>query len=135
MRETIHHLVPESEFRAQIEGNTYIPAHFDQDGFIHCTGDVDTVLAVANDYFADVEEPVLVLVIETAKVEAAVRFEPPAPVEGSGSSHLEHPRLFPHIYGRLNMDAVVGVGVMQKDDKGYRWPGRFCKTEELAWTG
>ena len=135
MRETIYHLVPESEFRTQIEGNTYIPARFAQDGFIHCTGDVDTVLAVANDYFAGVEESVLVLVIETAKVKAEVRLEPAAPVEGSGSSHLEHTQLFPHIYGGLNMDAVVEIGVLQRDAKGYRWPGRFSKTEELAWTG
>lgn len=131
----MYHLVPGSEFRAQIEGNTYIPARFAQDGFIHCTGNADTVLAVANDYFADVEEPVLVLVIETAKVKAEVRFEPPAPVEGGGRSHLERTQLFPHVYGRLNMDAVVEVGVMQKGDKGYRWPGRFSKAEELAWSG
>ena len=135
MRETIYHLVPESEFRAQVEGNTYIPARFDQDGFIHCTGDIDTVLAVANDYFVDVGEPVLVLVIETAKVKAEVRLEPPAPVEGSGSSHLEHAHLFPHIYGCLNMDAVSEIGVLHKGDGGYSWPDRFSKTEELAWIG
>jgi uncharacterized protein (DUF952 family) len=135
LRDTIYHLVPESEFRAQIERNTYIPACFAQDGFIHCTGDADTVLAVANDYFAGVEEPVLVLVIETAKVKAEVRFEPPVPVEGGGRSHLEPTLLFPHIYGGLNIDAVVEVGIVQKDDKGYRWPDRLSKAEELAWTG
>lgn len=81
---TIYHLVPESELRTQVEGNTYIPARFAHDGFIHCTGNVDTVLAVANDYFAGVEEPVLVLVIKAGKVEAEVRFEEAAPVEGSG---------------------------------------------------
>jgi uncharacterized protein (DUF952 family) len=112
LRDTIYHLVPESEFQTQVENNTYIPARFDQDGSIHCTGDADTLLAVANDYFAGIEESVLVLVIETARVRAEVRFEEAAPVEGSSGSHLEHARLFPHIYGRLNMDAVVEIGVL-----------------------
>jgi len=103
LRETIYHLVTKSELRTQAKGDTYLPTRFGQDGFIHCTGDPDTVLAVANDYFSSVEEPVLVLVIETAKVTAAVRFEPPAPVEGSGTSHLEGAQLFPHIYGPLNL--------------------------------
>jgi uncharacterized protein (DUF952 family) len=134
LRETIYHLVPKSEFQAQVENNTYIAARFDQDGFIHCTGDVDAVLAVANDYFSGMEEPMLVLVIETTRVKAEVRFEPPAPVEGGGGSHLEHARLFPHIYGPLNMDAVVEMGVLQKDSDGYRWPNQFSKPE-FPWTG
>lgn len=126
-QDTIYHLVVESKFQA--EGNEYLPARFGLDGFIHCTGDPETVLAVANDYFSAVEEPVLVLIIETAKVIAEVRFEPPAPVEGGGTSHLEQAQLFPHIYGPLNMDAVTGIGVLQKIDGQYRWPERFANQE------
>lgn len=130
MRETIYHLVTGSEFRKQVKGDTYLPARFDQDGFIHCTGERDTLLAVANDYFSGVEEPILVLVIETARLTAEVRFEPPAPVEGSGTSHLEGAQLFPHIYGPLNLDAVTGIGLLRRGDGAYQWPGRFMTTNE-----
>jgi uncharacterized protein (DUF952 family) len=80
---------------------------------------------VANDYFSGVVEPILVLVIETAKLTAEVRFEPPAPVAGSGTSHLEEAQLFPHVYGPLNLNAVTGIGVLQKNGKMYRWPDHF----------
>jgi uncharacterized protein (DUF952 family) len=130
MRETIYHLVAESEFRTRAKRNTYLPTRFDQDGFIHCTGEPDTLLAVANDYFSGVEEPILVLVIETARLTAEVRFEPPAPIEGSGTSHLEGAQLFPHIYGPLNLDAVTGIGVLRKSDEAYQWPDRFTTIKE-----
>jgi uncharacterized protein (DUF952 family) len=128
LKETIYHLVTESEFRAQVKGDEYIPARFDQDDFIHCTGEPDTLLAVANDYFSDVAEPVLVLVIETAKLAAEVRFEPPAPVAGGGTSHLEEAQLFPHIYGPLNLDAVAEIGALRKSDGPYQWPDHFTAT-------
>jgi uncharacterized protein (DUF952 family) len=130
LKKTIYHLVAESEFRAQVKGETYTPASFDQDGFIHCTGEPDTLLAVANDYFSGVKEPVLVLVIETAKLAAEVRFEPPAPVAGSGTSHLEETLLFPHIYGPLNLDAVTEIGVLRKSGSAYQWPDRFTTSKE-----
>lgn len=126
---TIYHLVTESEFRTQAKGNEYVPARFDQDGFIHCTGEPDTLLAVANDYFSSVEEPILVLVIETANLTTEVRFEPPAPIEGSGTSHLKEAQLFPHIYGPLNLDAVTEIGVLRKNDGAYQWPDRFTTKE------
>jgi uncharacterized protein (DUF952 family) len=130
MRGLIYHLVTGSEFRKQVKGDMYLPARFDQDGFIHCTGEPDTLLAVANDYFSGVEEPVLVLVIETARLAAEVRFEPPAPVGGSGTSHLERDLLFPHIYGPLNLDAVTGIGLLRRGDGAYQWPDRFMTTKE-----
>jgi tRNA (cmo5U34)-methyltransferase len=131
LRETIYHLVTESEFQTQAKGDTYLPTRFDQDGFIHCTGEPGTLLAVANDYFSGVEEPVLVLVIDTAKLAAEVRFEPPAPVAGSGVSHLGKARLFPHIYGPLNLDAVTGIGVLQPHVDGYVWPDRFLTPDSF----
>jgi uncharacterized protein (DUF952 family) len=130
LRETIYHLVTESEFQTQAKGDTYLPTRFDQDGFIHCTGEPSTLLAVANDYFSGVEEPILVLVIETAKLTAEVRFEPPAPVAGGGTSHLAEAQLFPHIYGPLNLDAVTEIGVLRKSGSVYQWPDCFTTPEE-----
>lgn len=130
---TIYHLVAESEFRAQVQGNEYLPTRFEQDGFIHCTGEPDTLIAVANDYFSSVEEPILVLTIETARLTEEVRFEPPAPIEGSGTPHLEGAQLFPHIYGPLNLDAVTEIGALRKNGGTYQWPNRFTTPKEWRW--
>lgn len=121
----IYHLVTETAFRSQVRGDIYRPASFGQEGFIHCAGEPDTLLKVANDYFASVEEPVLVLTINIAQVQPEVKFEPPAPLLGGGTSHLQGGLLFPHIYGPLNLEAITSLGVLQKSAEGYAWPTHF----------
>ena len=121
----IYHLLLEKDYNRHLGAATYLPDRFDEDGFIHCTGDKEALLRVANDYFLGVNERVLVLAIEAARLTAEVRFEPPAPIEGAGTSHLQGAALFPHIYGPLNLDAVVGVGVLPMSGKAYAWPTRF----------
>jgi uncharacterized protein (DUF952 family) len=122
---TIYHLVTESDFNILTNGPQYIPALFEQDGFIHCTAEPDTLLAVANDYFRQVAEPVLVLVIDLPQITAMVKFEPPAPIPGGGSSHIQEELLFPHIYGPLNLDAVTGVGRLRQTNGQFAWPDVF----------
>ena len=124
-QDTIYHLVTQSDFQALSQNNVYIPALFEQDGFIHCTVEPDTLLAVANDYFSAVTGPVLVLVIDLQRVEAEVKFEPPTPIAGGGESHLRESLLFPHIYGPLNLDAVVNVGSLEKKNGQFFWPKDF----------
>ena len=63
--------------------------------------------------------------IDIAKLKVEVKFEPPAPIPGAGTSHLEHAILFPHIHGKLNMDAVTGVGKAEKADGKFVWPKNF----------
>jgi uncharacterized protein (DUF952 family) len=130
-RDEIYHLVTETDFRFLTKDNTYVPALFAQDGFIHCTGDPTTLLAVANDYFANVDEPVLVLIIKVAKLTAELKFEPPIPLSGGGTSHVQEDLLFPHIYGPLNIEAVKGVGVLCQEEGGYCWPKDFVSVEEF----
>jgi uncharacterized protein (DUF952 family) len=127
----IYHLATESDFCTLTKDNIYIPTLYEQDGFIHCTGEPDTLLTVANDYFASVEEPVLTLVIEVARLTAEVKFEPPAPIAGGGVSHVREGLLFPHIYGPLNVDAVTGVGVLTKEAGQFGWPEKFVGVEKF----
>ena len=66
-------------------------------GFIHCSFE-DQVARVASMLFAEGERPILVT-IDEAKLAAPVRVE--AADEGGEE--------FPHIYGPLNLDAVVSA--------------------------
>jgi len=66
-------------------------------GFIHCSY-VFQVLQVANAFYRG-ERGLVVLVVDPDKLTAPLQVEPP----GSDSDS------FPHIYGPLNMEAVVEV--------------------------
>jgi glutathione S-transferase len=68
-----------------------------EEGFIHASA-AEWVAPVANLFYRGLPE-VLVLVIDTDKVTAEIRYEP-APDLGAS---------FPHIYGPLNLDAVVDI--------------------------
>ncbi len=69
----------------------------DEVGFIHCSRR-EQVAVVANARYRG-ERALVLLVIDRDRVRAEVRDED---LEGSGD-------LFPHIYGPLNLDAVVRV--------------------------
>ena len=103
----IRHIVPAAYFRALPESAPYLPAEFDQDGFIHCTRERDVLLQIANNYYRDAPGEFLVLVIDPARVAAPVKFEPPSPPPPPDAPLARH--LFPHIYGPLDREAIVEV--------------------------
>ena len=61
---------------------------------------------VANKYYRGAHNMVL-LNIDPAKLTSQMKFEPPAHIDGSPA--LPHEPLFPHIYGPINLDAVIEV--------------------------
>src|SRR6266550_5225323 len=97
----IFHITTEEDWtRAQAEG-TY-PASTSgltlaQVGFVHCAFE-EQVARVANVFFPGLAK-LLVLRIAIHKLNAEVRYEN---LEGGDE-------LFPHVYGPLNLDAIVGV--------------------------
>jgi len=126
MNSIIYHIVPAAEFKAGTVGNSYTPTRFAQDGFVHCTAGKETSLLVAKDYYsaflAADADPLLVLQIDTTKLVHELKFEAPAPIAGGGSEHLANATLFPHIYGVVNVDAVVGNGRLLPNGDHFTWP-------------
>ena len=92
-----YHLAPAEVWEAQADTGAYVPEAFAADGFIHCTDGEVNLLAVANTYYQTDKRPYLVLVIDPERVAAPIRYEDPE-------------RIYPHVYGSLNRDAVVEVG-------------------------
>jgi uncharacterized protein (DUF952 family) len=121
----IYHLARASELRAGRASVTYSPERLTEDGFVHCAGTADVALAVANDYFRDLIEPLYLLVIDPARLDAEVRFEAPAPIAGGATAHLALATRFPHVYGPINRDAVVEAAQLESGAAGYLWPKRF----------
>jgi uncharacterized protein (DUF952 family) len=65
-------------------------------GFIHACRTLDQVDKVRRSFYADLDD-LLLLVIDTDRLDAPVRHEP---ADGD---------VFPHIYGPLPLDAVIEV--------------------------
>jgi uncharacterized protein (DUF952 family) len=86
-------------------------------GFVHCS-DPGSVHLPANLFYAGRTDLVL-LVVDPAKVTAPVRWEPGEP---------EHPTgvWFPHVYGPIEVEAVVRVVDFPLSDDGtFRLPAEF----------
>lgn len=90
-----HIAEPEAWKRAQERG-VYEPSGFAREGFIHCSRR-EQLEGVAASLFAG-RDYVFLLTIDEDLVEAEIRYE-----------SIDTPDAFPHIYGRLNLDAVVKV--------------------------
>ena len=71
----------------------------EEEGYIHCSRE-DQVDGVRATYYADVEEPLVLLEIETGLLGVPVVEEAPAP----GVAET-----FPHVYGAIPPTAVVAV--------------------------
>lgn len=75
------------------------------EGFIHCSTE-HQMRDVANKYYRGATDMVLVH-IDPATLTSPLKWEPPAHIDGSPSL-LDEPH-FPHIYGVINLDAVIRV--------------------------
>ncbi|MCA1552997.1 MAG: DUF952 domain-containing protein [Chloroflexi bacterium] len=94
-RKHLFHITTRAEWQRAQRVGAYRAASLRREGFIHCSGQTQ-VVRVANAFYRGKRNLVLLL-IEPAKVNAPIRHER---VDG---------RRFPHIYGALNLDAVVQV--------------------------
>ncbi|HTO54599.1 MAG TPA: DUF952 domain-containing protein [Myxococcota bacterium] len=118
----IYHLVTAPELLSGLAANHYTPARFAEDGFVHCCADEASALAVARDYFAAAADPLLVLALDTARLDAACVFEAPAPLPGAGRAHLATAEKFPHVHGPLALRALRGVGTLGRRGRDFAWP-------------
>src|SRR5258706_14444673 len=85
----------------------YRPEAFPIEGFIHCSTR-DQVIQVANIRFRG-QTGLVLLLIDTDRVNAEIVYEN---LEGGS-------QLFPHIYGELNIDAVVQVAEFEPGANGH----------------
>ncbi|HCE16830.1 MAG TPA: DUF952 domain-containing protein [Anaerolinea thermolimosa] len=112
---TLYHIASEADWaRARMEGE-YTADSLKTQGFIHCSTRAQ-VIDVANALFRGRTDLVLLLMDES-RLHAPVRYEN---LEGGT-------RLFPHLYGAFNLDAVVQVLPFRPDAEG-----RFRLPEETS---
>jgi uncharacterized protein (DUF952 family) len=77
------------------------------DGFVHCCTDAQ-LPAVLGRFHSDISN-LVALVLETALLHPEVKWEPPLHPDGSPNTTDEDAMRFPHVYGPINVGAVVAV--------------------------
>ncbi len=111
---TILHITQRLLWSAAQQLGKYRGDTLDSEGFIHCSTLVQLV-GSANRFFKN-QQDVVILVIDSDRVQAEIRYE-----------GAEVNNLFPHIYGELNIEAVV-----QAIDWHPRPDGLFALPPELS---
>lgn len=108
------HLVPQKYFDALDPNIDYTPESFAREGFIHCTDGTDEMARTANRYYQSSNEPYYYLHIDKDRVRARIQYDDAA-------------KIYPHIYGVLNRDAIVAVRAARRASDG-----TFLAPEPLA---
>lgn len=89
------------DYRISTRGRTLA-----EEGFIHCSY-ADQVAGVARAFYRDVDEPLVVLSVDTALLDSQVVAESPA--QPGAAPIGDAVELFPHVYGPIPVGAVVSV--------------------------
>ncbi len=98
----IVHIVKRGEWMDAVGRGSYAPASLRAEGFVHCST-VAQVMDTANRFYRG-QEDLIVLCIDESRLRAKLKYEAPTMPHGEETSEL-----FPHLYGELNVDAVVRV--------------------------
>ncbi|RCS54004.1 DUF952 domain-containing protein [Bremerella cremea] len=94
---------PEVLKKSAVQG-VYAPKSLDTEDFIHASP-IGQITRLANKYYCD-NDTIHVAVVRKSRVTAPIKWEP-----ATGG-------LYPHIYGKLNMDAVEQTFTFFKNEEG-----------------
>lgn len=93
----VYHILASAEWKRARSNSTYTPPAFGQEGFIHLC-DEDQIAGVIERYFPEPGN-LMALCINPQQLNAELRYE----------NLLGGEEQFPHLYGPLNLDAVLEV--------------------------
>jgi uncharacterized protein (DUF952 family) len=96
MKNPILHIVAHDAWMEAVRAGEYRAPSLDTEGFIHCSY-ADQIVATAQRYYRG-QARLALLEIDPARLRSELR------VEALGT-----PEPYPHIYGPLNLDAVIAV--------------------------
>lgn len=113
MTNLIYHITHRAEWEAAQDIGDYRTVSLASQGFIHAS-QAHQVAKVANAIYAG-ERDLVLLVIDVDKLAAPLRYEPP---DMTVPAEHEDAELFPHLYGPLNLAAVVEVLDFPPGDDG-----------------
>jgi len=108
----IYHIIPVEQWKTAQEDGVYHGDTLDAEGFIHFSTR-EQVLWVANGRFKS-HPGLLLLEVETDKLIHELKWEPP--FEGATGTAADWK--FPHLYGVLNLEAVITAHPFEPQNDG-----------------
>ncbi|OJJ20066.1 hypothetical protein BKI52_16465 [marine bacterium AO1-C] len=102
----VYHIIPKADWDVAQQEGVYTPVSIQTEGFIHCSNLLQ-VLGSANLFFKG-QTDLLLLKIEVAKLQEKLVYE-----NTTGGTEL-----FPHLYGKLNLEAVNHVYTLDTHEDG-----------------
>ncbi len=106
--DNIFHITTKTQWNLAQKLGEYTAPSLASEGFIHCSTAAQ-VVPVAERFYAG-HHGLLLLILDPARIEPTVKYEP-------GSDKPDE--LFPHIYGKLNLEAVIRVVEFEPDANGH----------------
>ncbi len=116
----IYHITSLGDWRAACQRGYYSAASLADEGFIHCSTRAQ-VLLVANAAFRG-QQDLLLLCIDESKLKARLLWENPAHPQAAMGTALSDEALFPHLYGELNLEAVMATRELCETATGFALP-------------
>jgi uncharacterized protein (DUF952 family) len=107
----IFHITTKTAWDEAQTRSEYVAESLGTEGFIHCST-LAQVLPVANHYYKD-QDALILLMIEDTLLSSDLKWEPPS--GGTPPPGVPEGDPFPHIYGPINLDAVVSVSDLIRD--------------------
>ena len=110
----IVHLTEAETWNQALQRGELIAASVHTEGFAHCST-VAQILGVANRFYR-AQTGLVLLAIDETQLTAPLRWEAPAHPDGSASS--PDADQFPHVYGAIDIAAVIDVVPIVASDGG-----------------
>jgi uncharacterized protein (DUF952 family) len=110
----IFHITSRKDWETAQAKGKYIADSLQTEGFIHCST-LAQVLPVADNFYRG-QSGLVLLMIEPTLLSSDLKWEPPS--GGTPPPGVPEGDKFPHIYGPINLDAVVNVLDFIRDSNG-----------------
>ena len=101
----IYHLTSRQAWHETQQRGDYRADSLESEGFIHCSTETQ-ILPVAETYYKG-QSGLILLKVDPSLLSSELRWEPPS--GGSPPPGVPEGELFPHVYGPINLDAIVNV--------------------------
>lgn len=109
----IYHITSRQAWNEAGRRGDYRAESLDTEGFIHCSTRAQ-VLPVAETFYKG-QSGLLLLKIDPSRLTAELRWEPPS---GGAPPGVAEGDLFPHVYGPIDLDAVVNAYELESNPDG-----------------
>ena len=110
----IFHITSLKDWKTAQANDNYHAESLAIEGFIHCST-ASQILPVAENFYKG-HHGLVLLAIEPTLLSSDLKWEPPS--GGIPPPGIPKEDLFPHIYGPINLDAVVNVVALDEDLQG-----------------